>query len=108
MNTFSILITILLNLLLIKSIQNEINFAIPSNNTRFDYLKSPNALADMAQLLYDLRHYEQALEYCGKALNKDPDNTLAIKIKSKANECIKRNFWFRLRYCPSILPNILF
>lgn len=104
MNIYLIILLIKLNCI---SLIEATNLNI-YNSTNYEYLKTPDALASVADLLYTLKYYEQAIVYSEKALERDKTLALAIKTKSKSNECLKKNLWFRFFNCPFILPIVWF
>ena len=74
-------------------------------------IEKVHALIDIADLLYSLKHYEQSIKYCEKYLALGEESVLSQKhakeIINKAQNCLKRNIWYRIWNCPSILPNLL-
>jgi len=65
-------------------------------DTKYEYLEKAEALKEIAQLLFDLRYYEQAIEYCNKSLSINSDNNSATKkLRQDALECLNGNIWFK-------------
>ena len=70
-------------------------FLTKKTNSNYEYLEKAEALKDIAQLLFDLRYYEQAIEYCDKSLLINSDNNSATKkLRQDALECLSGNMWY--------------
>lgn len=83
-------------------------FLTKKTNSNYEYLEKADALKDIAQLLFDLRYYEQAIEYCDKSLLINSDNNSATKkLRQDALECLNGNMWYHNYFYKKKMLNII-